>query len=52
MYVSGEDNTHVLVPNDFLTMNPSNVMCVSDTTEKDKEYQPNVSISNIRQKGC
>jgi len=37
VYVSDDDNTHVLVPNDFLTMNPNNVMYVSDTTEEDKE---------------
>jgi len=46
--VSNDDNTHVLVPNDFLTMNPNNAMYVSDTTEEDKEYQPNVTVSSAK----
>lgn len=45
VYVSGDDNTHVLVPNDFLTMNPNNVMYSNDTKEEDEEYQPNVKVS-------
>jgi len=46
VYVSDDDNKHVLVPNDFLTMNPNNVMYVSDTTEEYKEYLPNVTVSS------
>ena len=39
------NSSHVLVPNDFLSMNSNNVI-YDHSEEKDKNYQPNATISN------
>ena len=45
VYVADDiDSSHVLVPSDFLSMN--NVIQGCSSEEKDKEYQPNVTMSN------
>ena len=47
VYVENDINSgHVLVPNDFLSMNFNNVACDEYPEEKDLEYQPTVTISN------
>ena len=48
VYVDSDiDSSHVLVPNDFLSMNPNNVGFDYCFEEKDKEYQPNATVSNV-----
>jgi len=37
---------HVLTPNDFLSLNPNNVVCDAYQEGKDLEYQPTAAISN------
>ena len=47
VYVENDINSgHVLVPNDFLSMNSNNVVCNEYPEEKDLEYQLTVTISN------
>ena len=47
VYVADDiKSSHVLVPSDFLSMNSNNVIQGYGSEEKDKEYQPNVTMSN------
>ena len=47
VYVGDDINSsHVLVPNDFLSMNSNNVIYDHCSEEKDKIYQPNATMSN------
>ena len=47
VYVGDDINSsHVLVPNDFLSMNSNNVIYDHCSKEKDKIYQPNATMSN------
>ena len=46
-YVGDDVNSnHVLVPNDFLSLNPNKVVYNCCSEGKDKEYQPNTTVSN------
>ena len=46
-YVADDiESCHVLVPSDFLSMSSNNVIQGYSSEEKDKEYQPNVTMSN------
>ena len=48
VYVENDINSgHVLVPNDFLSMNSNNVVCDEYPEKKDLEYQPTITISNL-----
>ena len=48
VYVGNDINSgHVLVPNDFLTMNPNNVMCNEYPKREEVDYSPVVTVSNV-----
>ena len=47
VYVGNDINSgHVLVPNDFLSMNPNNVMCNEYPEREEVDYSPVVTVSN------
>ena len=47
VYVGDDiDSSHVLVPNNFLSMNSNNVIYDHCSEEKDKIYQSNITMSN------
>ena len=48
VYVGNDINSgHVLVPNDFLSMNPNNVMCNEYPEREEVDYSPVVTVSNM-----
>jgi len=48
VYVDNDiDSNHELAQNDFLSMNPNNVVSDYCFREKDKEYQPSSTVSNV-----
>ena len=49
VYVGNDINSgHVLVPNDFLSMNPNNVMCNEYPEREAVDYSPVVTVSNTK----
>ena len=43
VYVSDDDSGHVIVPNDFLSMNTNNMVCEEYREGRDSDYQPTCS---------
>ena len=46
MYVSDDNSGHMIVPNDFLSMNTNNVVCEEYRERRDSDYQPTATIFN------